>query len=114
MPSTLYEPIGAGPGQDRADRIDADDRARSGSSSLSVRATPVIVPPVPAVITTHVELAAGLLEDLLAGALVVRERVVGVRVLIEDVRVGQDLLQLLARRRCGSRARPRPPRSACG
>src|SRR4029453_12244620 len=42
-----------------------------------------------------VELAAALIDDLAARAVLVRERVRGVRVLIEDVRVGDDLFEPL-------------------
>jgi hypothetical protein len=52
---------------------------------------PVIVPPVPAVITTASSLPSVWSRISCAGALVVGERVVGVAVLVEDVRVREDL-----------------------
>ena len=88
----------AGPGEDRALGIDADDlaarhlaldRARdAGDRAAGARGH-----------HDRVELAAALIDDLAAGALLVRERVRRVRVLIEDVRVRDDLA-------CSRRATP--------
>jgi hypothetical protein len=90
----LVRADGAGAGDDRAHRIDSDDLDAgdvaleairdAGQRAAGARGEDDVI-----------ELAAGLLDDLRAGALEVRRRIGGVVVLIEDVRVREDLLELL-------------------